>query len=56
MNMIELAIGWIEICTIPSARIELVSNQVDLAWLRRYLLPSNILADRVNEILANLKK
>ena len=29
----------------PSARADLVSNQVDLAWLARYPLPSKVIVD-----------
>ena len=30
-NMIDTTTGWIEICTVPSARADLVSNEVELA-------------------------
>ena len=30
--MIDLATGWIEIQTIPSAQVDLVANQVELSW------------------------
>ena len=41
--MIDPATGWIEIRTIPSARADLVTKQVELAWLTRYSLPSKIM-------------
>ena len=31
--MIDPATGWIEICSVPEARADLVANQVELAWL-----------------------
>ena len=30
--MIDPVTGWIEIHTVPSARTDLVANQVELAW------------------------
>ena len=53
--MIDPATDWIEIHTIPSTCAELVSNVVELAWLTRYPLPSNVIVDRGNEFLAELK-
>ena len=32
-TMIDPATVWIEIRTVPSARADLVANQVELAWL-----------------------
>ena len=37
VTMIDLATAWIEIRTVPSARADLVANQVELAWLSCYL-------------------
>ena len=34
--MIDPATGGIEKCTVPSARADLVSDQVDLSWLTHY--------------------
>ena len=31
VTMIDPACGWIEICTVPSARADLVANQGELA-------------------------
>ena len=53
--MIDQAIGWIEIRMVPSARADLVSNIVELAWLTRYPLPSKVIVDRGNELLAECK-
>ena len=53
--MIDPAKGWIEICTILSACADLVSNQVELAWLNRYPLPSKVIVDHGNEYLAKFK-
>ena len=38
-TMIDPAIGWIEIHSMPEVSADLVINQVELAWLSRYLLP-----------------
>ena len=43
--MIDPATGWIELYTVPSARAYLVSNIVEIVWLTRYSLPSNIIVD-----------
>ena len=40
ITMIYPATGQIEICSVPEARADLVSNQVELAWLTRYSLPN----------------
>ena len=42
ITMIDPATGWIEICSVPEARADLVANQVELAWLTRYPLPNKI--------------
>ena len=48
VTMIDPATGWMEICTVPSARADLVSNIVELAWLTRYPLPSKVILDYGN--------
>ena len=53
--MIYSATGWIEICTVQSARADLLSNIVELAWLTRYPLPSKVIVDCGNEFLAEFK-
>ena len=55
VTMIDPAIGWIEICMVPSAHVDLVSNIVKLAWLTRYTLPSKVIVDCGNEFLAEFK-
>ena len=55
VTMIDPATGWIEIRTVPSARADLVSNIEELAWLTRYLLPSQVIVDCGNEFLAEFK-
>ena len=45
-SMIEQATSWIEIHSVPEARVDLVDNQVELAWLTRYSLPFKITVDR----------
>ena len=54
-TMIDLATGWIEILTVPSACADLVSNIVELAWLTTYPLPSKVIVDRGNKMLAEFK-
>ena len=54
--MIDPATGWIEICSVPDARADLIRNQVELAWLTRYPLSNKIIIDRGKEFLAELKK
>ena len=47
ITMIDPVMGWIEILSVPEARADLVTNQVELAWLTRYPLPNKITVDRV---------
>ena len=35
ITMIDPATGWVEIHAVPSARADVVANQVELAWLTR---------------------
>ena len=55
VTMIDPAIGSIEIRMVPSACVDLVYYIVDLAWLTRYPLPSQVIVDRGNEFLAAFK-
>ena len=54
--MINPATGWIEIGTAPSAWVDLVANQVELAWLPHYPLPNKLIVDRRNEFLAKFRE
>ena len=54
--MIDLATGWIEIRTVPSAQADLVANQVELAWLTYYALPNKVIVDRGNDFLAKFRE
>ena len=54
VTMIDPATGWIEIRSIPSSQVDLVSNQVDLAWLTCYKLSSKLIVDNMNEFLVEL--
>ena len=54
--MIDETTGWIEIGTAPSARADLVSNQVELAWLICYPLPNKVIVDSGNEFLAEFRE
>ena len=56
VTMIDPATGWIEIRTVPSARADLVANQVELAWLTRYPIPNKVIMDRGNEFLAEFRE
>ena len=49
--MIDSATGWIEICSVPEARADLVANEAELAWLTRYPLSNKITVDRDKECL-----
>ena len=53
--MIHPATDWIEIRTVPSVRVDLVSNIIELAWLTRYPLLRNIIVDRGNKFSAEFK-
>ena len=53
--MIDLAIDWIKFCMVHSARMDLVSNIVELACLTRYPLPSKVIADWEIEFLVKFK-
>ena len=55
VTMIYPVTGWIESCMVPSACVGLVSNQVELAWLTRYPLPSKVIVNCGNEFLAEFK-
>ena len=46
ITMIDPANSWIEISSVPVARVDLVANQVELAWLSRYALTNKINVDR----------
>ena len=49
--IIDPVMGWIEINFLPEATVDLVINQVELAWLTRCLLPTKIIVDRCKELL-----
>ena len=55
ITMIDPATNWIDICSVPEAKADLVANQVKLAWLTRYPLPNKITVERVKELLAEFK-
>ena len=55
ITMIDPATSWIEICSVPEARADLVANQVELAWLTRYPLPNKITIDRGKDLLPKFK-
>ena len=56
VTMIYPATDWIEICTVPSARADLVANHIELAWLMCYPLPCKVILDRGNEFLAKFRE
>ena len=56
VKMIDPAKSWIEIRTVPSAQIEPVSNQVELAQLTDYPLPSTVIEDRGNKFLVEFRE
>ena len=51
-TMKDLVTCWLEICTMPSAQVDLIANQVELAWLTRYPLPIKVILDQRNRFLA----
>ena len=53
--MIDPATGWMEIRTVPSALVDLISNIVEVIWLTRYQRPQKVMVDRGNEFLAEFK-
>ena len=55
ITIIDPATGWIEIRTVLSARADLVSNIVELAWLTRYPLPSKVIVDCGKKFLSEFK-
>ena len=55
ITMIDAATDWIEIHSVPEARAYSVANELQLAWLTRYALPSKITVDRGKELLVELK-
>ena len=50
--MADPARSWIEIYILPSARADLLANQVELACITRYPLPSKVIVEKENEFLA----
>ena len=55
ITMIDSATGWIEICFLPEGRVDLVANQVQLAWLTRYPLRNTVTVDRGKEVKVKFK-
>ena len=55
ITMIDPATSWIEIHAVPEARADLVTKQVELAWLTRYPLPNKIVVDGSKELLVEFK-
>ena len=55
VTMIDPATDWIEIHTVPTAPVDLVSNIVELASVTRYPLRIKIIVDQGNEFLAESK-
>ena len=55
ITMINLAIGWIAINSVPEARAYLVANEIELAWLTRYSLHNKIIGNRGREFLDKFK-
>ena len=52
VTMIDPATGWIERHTLPSARDDLVANQVELSCLTHYSLPNKVIA-KFRELITN---
>ena len=56
VTMINPASGLIEIHTLPSTRVDIAANQVELAWLTCYLLPNKVIVDMGNEFPIEFKE
>ena len=56
VNMINPATAKIKICIEQSAQADLVANQVELAQLAHYPLPSKVIVDGRNEFLAEFRE
>ena len=56
VTIIDPDTGWIEIRTVPSAWVDLVVNQIELAWLTLYPLLNMVIVDRGNEFLAEFRE
>ena len=56
ITMIDSSTGWIELCSVPVARADLVANQVEWACLTIYPLPDKIMVDRGKDFLVESKK
>ena len=54
--MIDPGTGWIQIHTVPSARADLVANQVELALLIHYPLPNKVISSGANEFLTECRE
>ena len=52
ITMIDPATSEIKICGVSEARVDLVANQLELAWLTKYPLPNKIVVDRGKTFLA----
>ena len=55
ISMIDPAVGWVEIRSVPEDRTDLVTIQLELAWSAIYPLHNKIDVDRGNEHLAEPK-
>ena len=53
--MTDLALGWIKIGTFLSAQVDLVANQVEIAWFTRYPPPNKVKVDSGNEFIAEFR-
>ena len=54
-TIIDPATDWVEIRVVPSARADLVAQQLELGLLTRYPLPETVILDRGNDFLAKFK-
>ena len=50
ITMLDPAMDQIEIHSVPRTKADLVANQVEQAWLTRYLLPDKIIIDRDKKV------
>ena len=55
LTMIDPATGWFEIAEIPSKSADNVANILEMSWLTRYPIPTEVVMDRGREFAAEVK-
>ena len=55
-TMINLVTGWFEMSEIKTKRADLIANIIEQTWLNRYPWPTEVVLDRVRELMAEFSK